>query len=169
MSFVAVNETAAELLAYSRDELVERGLADISLERDLEGLFHELVERGDLQGSAVARRGDGGRLVARFYARRVPGSEDLYVSFFLPRRVIPPDATSQRDASRRSRDVAAPSAREIEILELVADGLENEEIGKSLHLAPDTVKAHISRLLRKLGARSRTHAVALALRRGLID
>jgi dTDP-4-amino-4,6-dideoxygalactose transaminase len=51
----------------------------------------------------------------------------------------------------------------------MAHGLFNHEIAKRLFLAPETVKTHIHRLLGKLDARSRTHAVAIALRQGLIE
>jgi len=62
-----------------------------------------------------------------------------------------------------------PTAREIEVLQLVADGLVNREIGDRLFLSEETVKSHVRHLLAKLQARSRAHAVAVGYRRGLID
>ena len=61
-----------------------------------------------------------------------------------------------------------PTARELEVLQLVADGLVNREIGTSLFLSEETVKSHVRHLLAKLQARSRAHAVAVGFRRGLI-
>jgi DNA-binding NarL/FixJ family response regulator len=61
-----------------------------------------------------------------------------------------------------------PTAREIEVLQLVADGLVNREIGQRLFLSEETVKSHVRHLLAKLQARSRAHAVAVGFRRGLI-
>ena len=61
-----------------------------------------------------------------------------------------------------------PTAREIEVLQLVADGLVNREIGQHLFLSEETVKSHVRHLLSKLQARSRAHAVAVGFRRGLI-
>ena len=61
-----------------------------------------------------------------------------------------------------------PTAREIEVLQLVADGLVNREIGQKLFLSEETVKSHVRHLLAKLQARSRAHAVAVGFRRGLI-
>ena len=61
-----------------------------------------------------------------------------------------------------------PTAREIEVLQLVADGLVNREIGQRLFLSEETVKSHVRHLLAKLQARSRAHAVAVGYRRGLI-
>lgn len=62
----------------------------------------------------------------------------------------------------------ALTPREIEVLSLVARGLGNKEIGDVLGTAPGTVKAHVQSILGKLGAKDRTHAVTLALRRGII-
>ncbi|HEX7082481.1 MAG TPA: LuxR C-terminal-related transcriptional regulator [Gaiellaceae bacterium] len=61
-----------------------------------------------------------------------------------------------------------PTAREVEVLQLVADGLVNREIGDRLFLSEETVKSHVRHLLAKLQARSRAHAVAVGFRRGLI-
>ena len=62
-----------------------------------------------------------------------------------------------------------PTARELEVLQLVADGLVNREIGQQLFLSEETVKSHVRHLLAKLQARSRAHAVAIAFRRGLVE
>lgn len=81
--------------------------------------------------------------------------------------------------SRRARDAAdqaraergAPftlSAREVEVIEAVADGLTNAEIGALLYLSPITVKDHLSRIQPKLRARNRAHVAALAIRCGVI-
>jgi DNA-binding NarL/FixJ family response regulator len=58
--------------------------------------------------------------------------------------------------------------REFEVLELIADGLANREIGEKLFLSEETVKSHVKTLLEKLHARTRAHAVAIALRGGLM-
>jgi DNA-binding NarL/FixJ family response regulator len=62
-----------------------------------------------------------------------------------------------------------PTGREIEVLQLVCDGLVNREIGQRLFLSEETVKSHVPHLLAKLQARSRAHAVAVGFRRGLIS
>ena len=62
-----------------------------------------------------------------------------------------------------------PTAREIEVLQLISDGLVNREIGQRLFLSEETVKSHVRHLLAKLQARSRAHAVSIGFRRGLID
>ena len=61
-----------------------------------------------------------------------------------------------------------PTMREIEVLQLISEGLVNREIGQRLFLSEETVKSHVRHLLAKLQARSRAHAVAIGFRRSLI-
>ena len=58
--------------------------------------------------------------------------------------------------------------REMEMLLMMVEGLSNPDIAKKLFLSPSTVKFHVSNILMKLGAASRTEAVSMALRRGLV-
>ena len=62
----------------------------------------------------------------------------------------------------------SPTSREVQVLQLISDGLVNREIGQKLYLSEETVKSHVRHLLAKLQARSRAHAVAVGFRRGLI-
>ena len=61
-----------------------------------------------------------------------------------------------------------PTLREIEVLQLISEGLVNREIGQRLFLSEETVKSHVRHLLAKLQARSRAHAVAVGFRRDII-
>ena len=61
------------------------------------------------------------------------------------------------------------SDREIHVLQLVARGQTNKELGVALHIAEITVKQHVGHILTKLGASDRTQAATLALRRGIIS
>jgi DNA-binding NarL/FixJ family response regulator len=63
----------------------------------------------------------------------------------------------------------ALTVREIEVLRLVATGNANKEIGARLSIAEDTVKRHVTNILGKLDANDRTHAVTIALKRGIIE
>lgn len=58
--------------------------------------------------------------------------------------------------------------RELDVVELVVDGLTNAEIAARLFLSEDTVKTHLRRILARLGARNRAHLVAEAFRRDLV-
>jgi DNA-binding NarL/FixJ family response regulator len=60
------------------------------------------------------------------------------------------------------------SEREVEILTQVADGSRNRDIGARLTISEDTVKSHLRHILEKLGAKDRTEAVAIGIRRGII-
>jgi DNA-binding NarL/FixJ family response regulator len=63
---------------------------------------------------------------------------------------------------------AGLTARELEVLRLLADGLSNAELAGRLYLSEKTVGHHVSAVLRKLGEPTRSRAVAAALRRGIV-
>jgi DNA-binding NarL/FixJ family response regulator len=79
---------------------------------------------------------------------------------------IPPEVAAQLVDHAAEE---ALSAREIEVLQLVAVGNANKEIAGQLSIAEETVKSHISNILSKLSANDRTHAVTIAVKRGIID
>ncbi|MBV9265963.1 MAG: response regulator transcription factor [Acidobacteriaceae bacterium] len=81
------------------------------------------------------------------------------------KRFIPADVSDRLDGFFPE---VALTGREAEVLTLVARGLGNKEIGDMLGTAAGTVKAHVQSILAKLGARDRTHAVTIAIRRGII-
>ena len=58
---------------------------------------------------------------------------------------------------------------ELRVLRLIAEGKANKEIAAGLRLSEETVKGQVSKILSKLGASDRTHAVVIGLRRGIID
>ncbi len=63
----------------------------------------------------------------------------------------------------------APSPRELELLQMMADGLTDAEIAARLSISPKTMRGRLHSLRIKLQARTRTHMVAIAFRRGLIE
>jgi len=80
-------------------------------------------------------------------------------------RPIPPDVAAIL-ASRATHATLSP--REIEVLELIADGYRNKEIAAELHISNETVKVHVKSILTKLTVSDRTAAVTAAVRRGII-
>jgi two-component system NarL family response regulator len=81
-------------------------------------------------------------------------------------RLIPPEV-----ANRLADRVSAPALtpREIAVLELVAKGLSNREIGTALSTSASTVKTHLERIYAKLGVGDRTAAALTAIQRGLVS
>jgi DNA-binding NarL/FixJ family response regulator len=86
----------------------------------------------------------------------------------LARREFERLGVTARPRRARADESVALSARELEILRLVADGLSNRRIADRLVLSPHTVHRHVSNILLKLGQNSRTAAVADAARKGLL-
>ncbi|MBV9442010.1 MAG: response regulator transcription factor, partial [Acidobacteriaceae bacterium] len=60
------------------------------------------------------------------------------------------------------------TTREVEVLRMIADGLGNKEIAEELRVSEHTVKFHVSQVLAKFGVASRTEAVRVGIRRGLV-
>jgi DNA-binding NarL/FixJ family response regulator len=81
-------------------------------------------------------------------------------------RIYLPMQMAQNLAQHVGSDVL--SEREVEILIQVADGSRNRDIGARLAISEDTVKSHLRHILEKLGAKDRTEAVAIGIRRGII-
>ncbi len=81
------------------------------------------------------------------------------------KRLVPP-VVAERLADAFPRPPLTP--REIEVLRLVAQGLATKEIAERLGTASGTVKMHLQNILSKLGAADRTHAVTIALQRGIL-
>ena len=79
---------------------------------------------------------------------------------------IPP-AVASKLAHRMSQPDL--TAREIDVLHLMAAGCSNQEIGKRLFIAEGTVKAHVNNILSKMSVSDRTQAVTSALRRGIVQ
>ena len=63
----------------------------------------------------------------------------------------------------------ALTAREVDVLRLIAGGNANKEVAAQLAITEDTVKGYVKNILAKLGAKDRTHAVTIGLKRGIID
>ena len=71
-------------------------------------------------------------------------------------------------AGREAGDVASLTGREAEVLRLVADGLDTAEVAEELAYSESTIKGVLAKLMTRLEARNRCHAVAIVLRQGLI-
>ena len=108
----------------------------------------DAAERKDM----LNRYLDHSRRFDELAARRGPAQTAEVIPFHAPRRELEQE----------------PTMREVEVLQLISEGLLNREIGDRLFLSEETVKSHVRHLLAKLQARSRAHAVAIGFRRSLI-
>ena len=84
------------------------------------------------------------------------------------RRVLSPEVSARLAAVAQTPAPPVLSAREAEVLALVAEGLTNAQIGERLYIGQATVKTHLLRIFTKLGVSDRTAAVMTALQHGLI-
>lgn len=102
---------------------------------------------------AVTRLADGGGLIDGSVTHRV-------ITEFARRKAIP-----RRDTDTIDR----LTARETEIIRLLAEGLSNAEIGQRLHVETSTVKSHLGRAMTKIGSRDRLQTVVWAYQSGLVS
>jgi DNA-binding NarL/FixJ family response regulator len=103
-----------------------------------------------------------------FEAVRVVAAGDALLAPAVTRRLIAEFARLRPPPRTRREDLDELTHRETEILSLVAAGLSNHEIAERLVLSNETVKTHVSHVLRKLGLRDRAQAVVAAYESGLI-
>ena len=103
-----------------------------------------------------------------FEAVRVVATGDALLAPGVTRRLIAEFARLRPPQRTRPEDLDALTPRELEILGLVAAGHSNHEIADRLVLSNETVKTHVSHVLRKLGLRDRAQAVVAAYESGLV-
>jgi DNA-binding NarL/FixJ family response regulator len=100
-------------------------------------------------------------------AVRTVAGGDALLSPAITKRVIKQFTRLRRPAPPKELDEL--TAREQDILRLIADGLSNSEIGKRLYISETTVKTHVTHILQKLGLRDRVQVVVLAYQTGLFE
>jgi PAS domain S-box-containing protein len=160
---VEVNGGYLELLGYRRGDLVGRPVYEIVVGGPAATAEEWRVAIGQEQfdGTVDLWRADGGRVTVQF-----AGHPELVTG----RRLILMVALNTARAGRRMRDAAAPTggpealtAREREVVRLMALGGTGPEIAADLHLSHNTVRTHARNAMGKLGARSRAQLVAMSL------
>jgi DNA-binding NarL/FixJ family response regulator len=125
-----------------------------------------LIRQFELHGGALLRA--DARAEALFAAIDAAGAGLVAIE----RRAFERAGRLRFDAERPTDGTAPGEAlteREAEVLELLADGHSNKAIARALKLSEHTAKFHVSAVLAKLGAATRTEAVSLGIRRGLIS
>jgi DNA-binding NarL/FixJ family response regulator len=100
-------------------------------------------------------------------AVRLVRSGDALLAPAITRRLVERFARRDADTPAIHRDLSTLTARELEVLRLLAEGLSNAELAERLHLSEATVKSHVAHILAKLGLRDRVQAVVVAYRTGI--
>jgi DNA-binding CsgD family transcriptional regulator len=118
-------------------------------------------ERERAEEAAAAALEGARRLGSRWLVREL---ESL-----IARARLRVEGAPEPSAEAEAEDPFGLTAREREVLALVAAGATNREVGERLHMAEKTASVHVSRILAKLDVRSRTEAAAVAHRHGLAD
>jgi DNA-binding NarL/FixJ family response regulator len=118
---------------------------------------------GDVQVSRALKAGARGYLLKGMLRKELP---ETIRAVYAGHKRLSSEAAAEI-AEHAIDDALTP--REIDVLRLVAAGNANKEIGAQLSLTEVTVKTHVKNILAKLGANDRTHAVTIALKRGIID
>ena len=118
---------------------------------------------GDVEVQRALQAGARGYLL-----KNMPPSEllDVIRQVHEGKKRIPPEIASQLLEHLSDEGL---TGREVEVLREVADGNRNREIAERLFISEETVKVHIKHIMEKLGANDRTQAVAIGVRRGIIQ
>ncbi len=105
---------------------------------------------------------------AAYVLKSMPKNQllDIVRSVHAGKRHIPPEVAARLAEHMGDDDL---TSRELEVLRLIRDGYRNKQIADRLSVAETTVNFHIKNLVDKLGANDRTHAVTIAVRRGLLQ
>jgi DNA-binding NarL/FixJ family response regulator len=177
MSLVALATSGAEAIQRYREHRPDVTLMDLRLP-DVSGIDAMIAIRAEFPDARVMMLTSFGGDVEIERALRA-GARGYVLKSLPPRELA--DAIRDVHAGRKRipADVAAHLAehvgeegltqRECEVLARVAGGLRNRDIGEELTITEETVKVHMRNILGKLGARDRTEAVTIALRRGIMQ
>ncbi len=170
--YLAANAPARLLFRLRLAELRHRRIEDLTAPRQLSGLYErwqQLMDDGAVAGPYDVGFPDGTELKIVYCALRnaLPGQ---HLIVFAPAE-WPGDEFGQAEVDDLEREplIRPLSPREREVLGLIAAGADQHQIGDAMTISAATVRTHVRNLLRKLGARNRAHAIALAMQGGLIE
>ena len=177
MLLLAQANDAAEALSLFRQHRPDITLMDLRLP-GTDGTDALVAIRGEFRDARVIMLttsdsdGDIQRALragaSAYILKSMPKAEMLSVirSVHSGRRFIPSDVAARLAEHMGEEDL---TNRELDVLRLIRDGYRNKQIADHLSIAETTVNFHIKNLVDKLGANDRTHAVTIAIRRGLLQ
>jgi PAS domain S-box-containing protein len=166
--FVDVNGASLRLLGYSRDELVGKHFYDISATGQVfrQREWEQVLKQRQFIGVRELKRADGVTVRVEF-----AGHIETFTTKPLVLLVAIRSSRGGRKlhpSKERLVSSAALTARELEVVSLVAGGYSGPEIADRLHLSPNTVRTHTRNAMDKTGARTRAHLVAKVLTEGTL-
>lgn len=166
--YVHVNEAACAMLGARPEDILGKRIEDFSAPgfRDqAPAMFAEFLRVKSLSGDYTLIDLKGNEVPCSYSASAnvVPG---LHLSILIPMNQVDPELDLSGDAETESTTL---TQREREVLSLLALGGSNASIAAQLHLSPETVRSHTRSARLRLGARSRSHAIALALQTGQLN
>jgi len=177
MKLIAHAATGTEAIETFREHLPDVTLLDLRLP-DMSGIEVLIALRAEFSGARIviltSSEGDveiqrALKAGARGYVlKRMPPRQLLETirQVHLGKTTIPPEVSAQLIEHMSDEQL---SAREIEVLRYVAEGNRNRDIAQTLFISEETVKVHLKHIMEKLGANDRSEAVAIALRRGIMQ
>ncbi len=161
--YVDANAAACAMLDMSRADILRRRIDDFAppeAHRQLAASWSAFLRHGSSREMFAFTLPSGRRVRAEAGAVAHVGP-GRHLAILVPLRDTAPGTGAQ---------LARPlSQRERQVLGLLALGRDGPQIAAQLVLSPATVRTHVNNAMRKLGARTRAHAIALALRDGLVD
>jgi DNA-binding NarL/FixJ family response regulator len=118
---------------------------------------------GDVEIHRALQAGARGYLL-----KNMPPSElaEAIRQVYKGKKRLPPEVAAQLAEHMADEGL---TAREVEVLQRVAGGNRNRDIAELLFISEETVKVHVKHIMEKLGAKDRTQAIAIAVRRGIIE
>ncbi len=175
--FLKVNASLSRITGYAADELATMTFQDVThpddLDENLDRLRRSLA--GEFSSYALDkryRRRDGTSVWVRLTVSLVHGTGGEPAYFVTQVQDIDQAKCAELivEALRiRHRGAVLLSRREIEVLRLIATGLTSSQAGRELSIGEETVSTHLRNAMKKIGAPTRTAAVALAIRLGVLD
>jgi len=177
MLLVSQAATGAEAIQQYREHRPDVTLMDLRLP-DLSGIDAMIAIRsefpdariiilttfeGDVEIQRALQAGARGYLLKNIPPREIV---DAIRQVHAGKKRVPPEVAAQLANHMGDEEL---TAREIEVLRKVAGGNRNKDIADILSISEETVKVHVKHIMDKLGAKDRTQAIAIAVRRGIIE
>jgi DNA-binding CsgD family transcriptional regulator len=166
--YVDLNEAACRLLERDRDELLGMRIDDLVGGEDVQRLWEAFIEEGE-QAGRISLVTSGGEPVEVIYSATANVSPGRHLSVLVPVPMADAELDSSEVGAPATRSPVPLAPREREVLTLLALGRTGPQIASELGLSSETVRNYTRNARDKLGARTRAHAIALAVKLGQIQ